>query len=112
MGAGFEARHAAVKEILTDAHKQAQLVLAQKHVDKSIDFWKTVIFSDEKTFSLCPMGQLLYTGHKVHVSTPCMLRRGGEVITRVHKEASNCFFEKCMQQLSWLVRSPDLNPGN
>ncbi|KAG8231018.1 hypothetical protein J437_LFUL010940 [Ladona fulva] len=53
---GLEARCAAVKEILTDAHKQARLVFAQKHVDKSVDFWKTVIFSDEKTFSSCPNG--------------------------------------------------------
>ncbi|KAG8238686.1 hypothetical protein J437_LFUL016565 [Ladona fulva] len=53
---GLEARRAAVKEILTDAHKQARLVFAQKHVHKSIDFWKTVVFSDEKTFSSCPNG--------------------------------------------------------
>ncbi|KAG8228179.1 hypothetical protein J437_LFUL014414 [Ladona fulva] len=53
---GLEARRAAVKEILTDAHKQARLAFAQKHIDKSVDFWKTVIFSDEKTFSSCPKG--------------------------------------------------------
>ncbi|KAG8238161.1 hypothetical protein J437_LFUL017997 [Ladona fulva] len=48
---GLEARHAAVKEILTPAHKCAHLEVAHRYVNERIEFWTNVIYSDEKTFS-------------------------------------------------------------
>ncbi|KAG8232794.1 hypothetical protein J437_LFUL007948 [Ladona fulva] len=110
----------AVKEILTDAHKQAFSVgLRQKHVDKSVDFWKTVIFSDEKTFSSYPNVPVTVYRPRNSRFDPMYVKERGRSgrfsvhdNSRVHtcKEAKNWFFEKRIQQLSWPVRSPDLNP--
>jgi len=47
-GAGLRARHAAVKELLTDKHKLYLLAFAESNVDRK---WDRVIFTDELTFS-------------------------------------------------------------
>ena len=46
--AGLRARHAAVKELLTDEHKLHRLAFAESNVDHK---WDRVIFSDESTFT-------------------------------------------------------------
>jgi len=46
--AGLRARHAAVKELLTDEHKLYRLAFADSNVDRK---WDRVIFSDESIFS-------------------------------------------------------------
>jgi len=47
-GAGLRARHAAVKELLTDEHKLYRLAFAESNIDRK---WDRVIFTDESTFS-------------------------------------------------------------
>jgi len=44
--AGLRARHAAVKELLTDEHKLYRLAFAESNVDRK---WGRVIFTDEST---------------------------------------------------------------
>ncbi|KAK4318814.1 hypothetical protein Pmani_010237 [Petrolisthes manimaculis] len=39
------------KEFLTDQHREGRLRFAQQYVDKPEEFWKEVIWTDEKTFS-------------------------------------------------------------
>ncbi|KAG8235799.1 hypothetical protein J437_LFUL015838 [Ladona fulva] len=70
---GLDARHAAVKEILTDAHKQARFVFAQKYAD----FWKTVVFSDEKTFSSCTKGPITVHRPRNSRSDPMYVKESG-----------------------------------
>ncbi|KAG8239152.1 hypothetical protein J437_LFUL018036 [Ladona fulva] len=48
--AGLQSRRAAIKEVLTESHRAACLAFAQTYLRKE-DFWRKVIFSDEKTFS-------------------------------------------------------------
>jgi hypothetical protein len=45
--AGLRARHAAVKELLTDEHELYLLAFAESNVDRK---WDRVIFTDESTF--------------------------------------------------------------
>jgi hypothetical protein len=52
--AGLRARHAAVKELLTDEHKLYLFTFAESNVDRK---WVRVIFTDESTFSSAKMGQ-------------------------------------------------------
>ena len=44
----LRARHAAVKELLTDEHKLYRLAFAESNVDRK---WDRVIFTDESTFT-------------------------------------------------------------
>lgn len=46
----MRARVAARKDFLTDAHKRMRLQFAREFADKDDEWWKSVIFSDEKTF--------------------------------------------------------------
>ncbi|KAK4309825.1 hypothetical protein Pmani_018586 [Petrolisthes manimaculis] len=49
--AGVHHRTPAKKEYLNDQHREGRLRFAQQYVDKAEDFWKRVIWTDEKTFS-------------------------------------------------------------
>ena len=53
---GLRARHAAVKELLTDEHKLYRLAFAESNVDLK---WDRVIFSDESIFSSANDGPVL-----------------------------------------------------
>ncbi|KAG8225330.1 hypothetical protein J437_LFUL005344 [Ladona fulva] len=48
--AGLQSLRAAIKEVLTEVHHAARLAFAQTYLRKDEDFWRKVIFSDEKTF--------------------------------------------------------------
>ena len=43
-------RTPAIKQALTEEHRANRLLFAQAYVDKDLDFWSRVIFTDEKTF--------------------------------------------------------------
>ena len=47
---GVKARVAAKKEFLTDAQKRQQYNFVIQYGDRDDEWWKSVIFSDEKTF--------------------------------------------------------------
>ena len=47
---GIRARIPAVKEFLTADQKAQRLYFAQSFVDKSPEWWRKMIFSDEKSF--------------------------------------------------------------
>lgn len=51
-------RTPAIKETLTDRHRENRLLFAQQHGDKGMDFWSRVIFTDEKTFRSTNHGRL------------------------------------------------------
>ena len=55
--AGLRARHAAVKELLTDEHKLYCFAFAESNVDHK---WDRVIFTDESTFSSANDGPVLF----------------------------------------------------
>lgn len=46
--AGLHNHVATRKEILTDNHKQWRMEFARQYIDKGLDFWSRVMFSDEK----------------------------------------------------------------
>lgn len=48
---GLRCHVPAVKEQLTEDNKVARLRFAQRYVNEHIEFWRSVIFSDEKTFT-------------------------------------------------------------
>jgi len=54
--AGLKARHAAVKELLTDEHKLCRLAFAESNVNRK---WDRVIFTDESTFTSANDGPVL-----------------------------------------------------
>jgi len=54
--AGLRARHAAVKELLTDEHKLYRLEYAESNVNRK---WDRVIFTDESTFTSANDGPVL-----------------------------------------------------
>ena len=54
--AGLRARHAALKELLTDEHKLYLLAFAESNVDRK---WDRVIFSDESILSSANDGPVL-----------------------------------------------------
>jgi len=54
--AGLRARHAAVKELLTDEHKLYRLAFAESNVNRK---WDRVIFTDESTFTSANDGLVL-----------------------------------------------------
>jgi hypothetical protein len=47
---GLHSRVAAKKEFLTAAQKELRLEFATEYGDKDEEWWRSVIFSDEKTF--------------------------------------------------------------
>lgn len=55
---GLHHRTPAVKEVLSDRHRAMRLHFAQQYVDKDLDFWGRVIFTDEKTFRSTSHGRL------------------------------------------------------
>ncbi|KAK3864713.1 hypothetical protein Pcinc_029617 [Petrolisthes cinctipes] len=56
--AGLHHRVPAMKEHLTDVHRNTRLAFAQEHVTKDIGFWERTVFSDEKTFSSSNHGRI------------------------------------------------------
>lgn len=55
---GIHHRTPACKEILTEDHRQRRLNFARQYVDQDLDFWKKVIFTDEKTFASTDHGKM------------------------------------------------------
>ena len=51
-------RRPAVKKDLTDVRKEQRLKFAIEHIHYGLDFWRKVIWSDEKTFSSDAHGPL------------------------------------------------------
>ena len=51
-------RTPAIKQKLTDQHRASRLLFAQQYVDRDLDFWGRVIFTDEKTFSSTSHGKI------------------------------------------------------
>ncbi|KAK3878390.1 hypothetical protein Pcinc_016974, partial [Petrolisthes cinctipes] len=50
-GGGLRCHVPAVKEQLTENNKVARLRFAERYVNENLEFWRYVIFSDEKTFT-------------------------------------------------------------
>ena len=55
--AGFRSRIPAEKEMLTQTHKEKRLQFSENFVEKDMDYWLRVIFTDEKTFSSMDHGR-------------------------------------------------------
>lgn len=56
--AGILSQIAAVKDILTDAHRAARLHFARQYVNMPLEFWRWVIFTDEKCWSSAAHGRI------------------------------------------------------
>jgi hypothetical protein len=56
--AGLKSMIAAIKDILTDEHKAARLAFALRYVNFPIEFWRWVVFTDEKSWSSNAHGQI------------------------------------------------------
>ena len=50
--AGLVARRPRKKPLLTESMRKARLQWAKDHADKSLEFWRSVIFSDESRFNV------------------------------------------------------------
>jgi hypothetical protein len=80
--AGLGARHAAVKELLTDEHKRYCLTLAESNVDRKCD---RIIFSDESTLSSANYGPVLVyrpRGERYNCQYMSTCKRSGRVSFR------------------------------
>lgn len=55
---GKHHRVPAVKECLTNQHRAARLAFARQHVEKDLEFWSRVVFTDEKTFCSTNHGKI------------------------------------------------------
>ncbi|KZS02768.1 Uncharacterized protein APZ42_000054, partial [Daphnia magna] len=55
---GMNSRIAAVKDILTEEHRAARLHFARRYVHYPLEFWRWVVFTDEKSWSSAAHGQL------------------------------------------------------
>ena len=66
--ADLKCRTPATKDVLRPEHKQARMNFATEHVEKDLDFWGRVIFTDEKTFSSTDHGTLLRCWRKNYTS--------------------------------------------
>jgi len=56
--AGLTARHAVLKEVLTDEHKLYHLAFAESNANRK---WDRVIFTDESKFTLKMIGEFWFT---------------------------------------------------
>lgn len=54
----MNSRIAAVKDILTEEHRAARLHFARRYVHYPLEFWRWVVFTDEKSWSSAAHGQL------------------------------------------------------
>ena len=48
--AGLRARNPSVKNFLKETHRANRIKFAREHIHYNLDFWRKVIWSDEKTF--------------------------------------------------------------
>ena len=55
---GLKSNIAAVKDILTDEHRAGRLAFAQRYVHQPVEFWRRVIFTDEKSWSSASHGRV------------------------------------------------------
>ena len=51
-------RIAAIKDILTEEHRAARLHFARRYVNYPLEFWRWIVFTDEKSWSSAAHGQL------------------------------------------------------
>lgn len=54
--AGIKSEIGAVKDILTDEHRAGRLAFVRWYVNQPIDFWRIVVFTDEKSWSSSSRG--------------------------------------------------------
>lgn len=55
---GIHHRRPAVKEKLTERHRELRLQFARNHEDQGMEFWARAVFSDEKTFRSSNHGKI------------------------------------------------------
>ena len=55
---GLKSNIAAVKDILTDEHRAGRLAFARRYVHQPVEFWRRVIFTDEKSWSSASHGRV------------------------------------------------------
>ena len=55
---GLFSKIAAIKDILTEAHRASRLHFARQYVNMPLEFWRWVIFTDEKCWSSAAHGQI------------------------------------------------------
>lgn len=56
--AGIHSRIAAIKDILSDVHRACRLHFARRYVNYPLEFWRWVVFTDEKSWSSASHGQI------------------------------------------------------
>ena len=61
---GLQSRIAAIKDILTPEHRAGRLHFARRYVDYPIEFWRWVLFTDEKSWSWAAHGQIRVRRHQ------------------------------------------------
>jgi hypothetical protein len=54
----MHSRIAAIKDILTEEHRAARLHFARRYVNYSLEYWRWVVFTEEKSWSSAAHGQL------------------------------------------------------
>jgi hypothetical protein len=61
---GLQSRIAAIKDILTPEHRAGRLHFARRYVDYPVEFWRWVLFTDEKSWSSAAHGQIRVRRHQ------------------------------------------------
>ncbi|KAI9560462.1 hypothetical protein GHT06_014482 [Daphnia sinensis] len=103
---GMHSRVVAIKDFLTEEHHAARLHFARRYVHYPIEFWRWVIFTDEKSWSSSAHGQLRVRRQK---KTKIQSRKH-----LFHKKKrqnnSECLGRHVLVALDWPTKGADMNP--
>ena len=67
MKSGLHGRIAAKKPLLKDTNNKKRLVLAKKHKQWTIDWWKSVLWYDESKYEIFGSNRHVFVRHRVGV---------------------------------------------
>ena len=84
---GIDCYVPAVKETLTEVNREGRLRFAQENIHHGIDFWRKVIFTDEKSFSsVASPGRVCWRPRNTRYKREhiCEKTRSGRVSVSVH----------------------------
>ena len=83
---GLRGRVPAEKDFLSEDHRRARLAFAEEHVNKDLNFWSKVIFTDEKNFVSSDHGRsVVYreVGKRFDDQNILQVKRSGRVTANI-----------------------------
>ena len=133
---GLHGRIAAKKPLLKDNNKKKRLAWAKKHEKWILDWWKSVLWSDESKHEIFYSNRCVFVRRRVgeRMISECVVpivKHGGGVMVPLSAAKHHLFFNRTMTQhtsrlckgyltkkdsdgvlyqMTWPPQSPNLNP--